>query len=83
MGAPPAGATDSVLAVVHDLLWAHALPSDGLEHITSRRAEQGLRVFLFLQAPSDAAALLSARAVLDRSRSPLQSLGYVLGDLPD
>ncbi|MEV6043415.1 MULTISPECIES: hypothetical protein [Streptomyces] len=32
------------------------------------------------QAPSDADALLSTRAVLDRSRSPLASLGYWAAD---
>ncbi|MEU9197297.1 hypothetical protein [Streptomyces hundungensis] len=80
-GAPPLSTRDPVLAVVHDLLWAHAVPADGLEHVTPRRADHGLHVFLFLRAPSDAAALLNARTVLDRSRAPLGALGYSVADL--
>ncbi|WP_331445455.1 hypothetical protein [Streptomyces xanthochromogenes] len=75
-GTPPGDASAPVLAIVHDLLWAHAVPADGLEHVTLRPAEHGLYAFFFLRAPSDADALLSTRAVLDRSRSPLASLGY-------
>ncbi|MFE9401817.1 hypothetical protein ACFYNY_08580 [Streptomyces sp. NPDC006530] len=80
-GSPPVSTVDPVLAIVHDLLWAHAVPADGLEHVTPRGADDGLHVFLFLRAASDTAALLSARTVLDRSRVPLGALGYAVTDL--
>nr|WP_229883463.1 hypothetical protein [Streptomyces omiyaensis] len=66
-------------ALVHDLLWAHAAPADGLEHLRIRRLAHGLDVVLFLAARTDEAALRSAGALLDRARIPLSRHGCAGG----
>ncbi|NML52336.1 hypothetical protein HHL19_26980 [Streptomyces sp. R302] len=68
--APAAGA-----GLIEDLLWAHAVPADGLEHLRVRSLPHGMDVVLFLGAPSDAAALLAAAGLLDRLRLPLARHG--------
>lgn len=62
--------------LIEDLLWAHALPADGLEHLCVRLRPSGMEVVLFLAAPSDAAALRAARVLMERFRGPLARHGY-------
>ncbi|MFG2232162.1 hypothetical protein ACGFNX_19475 [Streptomyces sp. NPDC048723] len=71
-------AAQGVASLLHDLLWAHALPSDGLEHVRARTGEHGLDVVLFVRAPSDASALARMRALLDRTEGPVASHGFAL-----
>ncbi|WP_314242877.1 hypothetical protein [Streptomyces sp. DSM 40907] len=64
------------LALVSDLIWAHIAPAHGLEHLRAKASDDGVDVYLFLRATSDAAALAQARTILDRARTPLMSRGY-------
>ncbi|POX55313.1 hypothetical protein C3489_11010 [Streptomyces sp. Ru71] len=68
------------VSVVHDLLWAHAVPTDGLEHIRVKSADHGMDVFLFMRAPSDSDALRQVCALLDRAHHPLRCQGYRVRD---
>ncbi|MFC9266086.1 hypothetical protein ACFT25_40480 [Streptomyces hydrogenans] len=61
--------------LIHDLLWAHASPADGLEHIRVRSLPHGMDVVLFLAAGSDEAALRSADVLMERFRGPLSRHG--------
>lgn len=69
-------ATDSGVSLVHDLLWAHAVHTDRLEHIRAKPADHGMNVFLFMRAASDSEAMGQVRALLKRARSPLLAQGY-------
>ncbi|MER8035465.1 hypothetical protein [Streptomyces hydrogenans] len=62
--------------LIQDLLWAHAVPDDGLEHIRVRCAPHGMDVVLFLSAPGDASALQAVDLLLERLRGPLARHGY-------
>ncbi|MFI8368325.1 hypothetical protein [Streptomyces sp. NPDC085466] len=73
--APPP-ATPAVLALLSDLVWAHAAPRNGLEHVRARATDDGVDVYLFLRAPSEDAALDQARAILADARTPLRTHGY-------
>ncbi|MGW6984057.1 hypothetical protein ACWGE1_32225 [Streptomyces sp. NPDC054932] len=64
--------------LLQDLLWAHARPSDGLEHVRARPAEHGLDVVLFVRARSDDSALVQMRALLDRVDGPVACHGFTL-----
>ncbi|MFE9799968.1 hypothetical protein ACFYP6_13965 [Streptomyces goshikiensis] len=75
-GTPRRPAPDSTLALVSDLIWAHAAPSQGLEHLRARASGEGMDVYLFLRSASEAAALDTACAILAGARSPLVSHGY-------
>ncbi|WP_307828051.1 hypothetical protein [Streptomyces clavuligerus] len=72
---PPA---EGAVHLVHDLLWAHARPSDGLEHVRARRDEHGLDVFLFVDADSDRSARAQMAALLGRVDTLLDSHGFAL-----
>ncbi|MFH9738959.1 hypothetical protein ACH4MA_14820 [Streptomyces roseolus] len=65
--------------LIEDLLWAHAVLADGLEHIRVRPLPHGMDVVLFLSTPSDASALLAAAGLLDRLQRPLARHGYTGG----
>ncbi|MFF0434944.1 hypothetical protein ACFYU9_22240 [Streptomyces sp. NPDC004327] len=62
--------------LIHDLLWAHAAPADGLEHITVRPAPCGMVAVFFLTAASDEAALQRVRGLVVRTRDPIAAQGY-------
>ncbi|MFI1285567.1 MULTISPECIES: hypothetical protein [unclassified Streptomyces] len=64
------------LALVSDLIWAHTPAAHGLEHLRTKAADDGVDVYLFLRAASEAAALHQARAILDGARAPLRAHGY-------
>ncbi|MFE6835539.1 hypothetical protein ACFVFI_11995 [Streptomyces sp. NPDC057705] len=65
-----------MLALVSDLIWAHTPAAHGLEHLRTKAAADGVDVYLFLRAASEAAALTQARAILDGARAPLRAHGY-------
>lgn len=65
-----------VLALVCDLIWAHTPAAYGLEHLRAKAAGDGVDVYLFLRAASEAAALHQAHAIIDGARAPLQAHGY-------
>ncbi|MFE7186954.1 hypothetical protein [Streptomyces erythrochromogenes] len=64
------------LALLSDLIWAHAEAAHGLEHVRAKPAGQGVDLYLFLRAVSETAALDQARALLDGARAPLCAHGY-------
>ncbi|MFJ6722632.1 hypothetical protein [Streptomyces sp. NPDC091259] len=64
--------------LIHDLLWAHATLADGLEHIRPRPTEQGLDLFLFVRAHSDASALQQMRTLLNRADTPIAAHGFTV-----
>ncbi|MGW0121107.1 hypothetical protein [Streptomyces sp. NPDC003327] len=74
-GAPPRQET---LAVVTDLLWAHAVPADGLEHVKARFTDDGLDLYLFVRAAADDIALPRMRCLLDRVSHAVAAQGYAL-----
>ncbi|MEU6283202.1 hypothetical protein [Streptomyces sp. NPDC047028] len=64
--------------LLHDLLWAHALPADGIDHITVRPFTAGrtaTEAAVFVRAESDARALGIVRALLDRVRPHCEAHG--------
>ncbi|GGR97426.1 hypothetical protein ACFCXH_19430 [Streptomyces nojiriensis] len=67
---------EGVLALVSDLIWAHTPAAHGLEHLRAKAARDGVDVYLFLRAASEAAALTQAHAILDGARAPLRAHGY-------
>ncbi|MEU9855365.1 hypothetical protein [Streptomyces sp. NPDC047974] len=71
-------ATPRLLALLSDLIWAHAALGNGLEHVRAKASDDGAGVdlYLFLRAASEAAALDQARAILDGARAPLGLHGY-------
>lgn len=80
-GAPGASKSAQGSHLIHDLLWAHAAPADGLEHITVRPAPYGMEAVLFLTAASDEAALTHVRELIVRVRGPIAAQGYA-AELP-
>ncbi len=75
-GTPPGPAPDTKLALVSDLIWAHCAPAHGLEHLRARATDEGMDLFLFMRAPSEAACLAQAHAILTDTLPPLVSQGY-------
>ncbi|MET8967894.1 hypothetical protein [Streptomyces hydrogenans] len=71
-----APAPPGVLALLSDLLWAHAATVNGLEHVRATASDDGVDLYLFLRAGSEAAALDQARALLDGARASLRVHGY-------
>ncbi|MEU8842940.1 hypothetical protein AB0D97_28030 [Streptomyces roseus] len=71
---------EGVLALVSDLIWAHTPAAHGLEHLRTKAAADGVDVYLFLRAASEAAALIQAHAILDGARAPLRAHGYRPGE---
>ncbi|MBL1083230.1 hypothetical protein JK359_14740 [Streptomyces actinomycinicus] len=65
-------------AVVTDLLWAHALPEDGLEHVKPRATDLGIDLYLFVDAEDDAPAVARMRPLLERARRSIAAQGYSL-----
>ncbi|MFE0928945.1 hypothetical protein ACFW4O_33200 [Streptomyces mutabilis] len=65
----------SASVTVEDLLWVHAAPDFGVEHIRARPTASGVDVFLFLRADTDAVALERARDLLVRARGFLVAQG--------
>ncbi|MGW8358638.1 hypothetical protein [Streptomyces wedmorensis] len=76
----PSGASprQESLAVVTDLLWAHAVPADGLEHVTARFTHDGLDLYLFVRAAADDVALPRRCGLLDRISHAIAAQGYAL-----
>ncbi|MFD8693572.1 hypothetical protein [Kitasatospora purpeofusca] len=64
--------------LVEDVVWAHARPSEGLEHLTTKCVEDGLELYFFVRATSEANALTLVQALLDRVRGSLFSHGFTL-----
>ncbi|MFE7527374.1 hypothetical protein ACFU7Y_16875 [Kitasatospora sp. NPDC057542] len=75
---PPAS---TVAAVVEDLIWAHALPSDGIEHLTVLLSDEGLDLYVFLRSDSASTALDRTRALMQRARNPLSRHSLALDPL--
>ncbi|MFB7279320.1 hypothetical protein ACFCZV_19585 [Streptomyces hydrogenans] len=71
-----APAPPGVLALLSDLVWAHAATVNGLEHVRATASDDGVDLYLFLRAGSEAAALDQARALLDGARASLRVHGY-------
>ncbi|WP_179764236.1 hypothetical protein [Streptomyces fulvorobeus] len=69
-------------AVLTDLLWAHTSAAHGLEHLRARASENGMDLYLFLRATSEAAALGQAHAILTNARTPLRAFGYTVAAPP-
>lgn len=69
-------APTTAVPLIQDLFWAHARPSDGLEHVRARPAVYGLDVYLFVRAPSDASAVDQMRALLGRVNQPVACHGF-------
>ncbi|MYS87993.1 hypothetical protein [Embleya scabrispora] len=66
--------------LIHDLLWAHATPAEGLEHIRPRPTENGLDLFLFVRAHCNASALEQMRTLLTRLNTEIAVHGYTVAD---
>ncbi|MFF9524715.1 hypothetical protein ACF1DV_22460 [Streptomyces achromogenes] len=64
--------------LLHDLLWAHAVPAAGLEHVRVRPARAGLEAVFFVRAASDAEAVTGVRHLLARVREPVAAHGYAV-----
>ncbi|MEU9144315.1 hypothetical protein [Streptomyces sp. NPDC048349] len=64
------------LALLSDLIWAHAEAAHGLEHVRAKAADHGVDLYLFVRAATEAAALDQARAILSGARGPLSAHGY-------
>lgn len=64
------------------VLWAHASPRHGLEHLRVRSSDRGADAVLFVRAATDQDALHRARSLVDRATSPLRSLGYTTPTAP-
>ncbi|MFD7631328.1 hypothetical protein ACFV7Q_35835 [Streptomyces sp. NPDC059851] len=75
-------AHDGALALLSDLIWAHAPTAYGLEHVRTRASDDGVDVYLFLRAASEAAALDQAHAILDGARTALRAHGYSTTNTP-
>ncbi|MFF9341544.1 MULTISPECIES: hypothetical protein [unclassified Streptomyces] len=69
-------ASPGALALLTDLVWAHAATTNGLEHVRARASADGADLYLFLRAASEALALDQARAILDGARASLSVHGY-------
>ncbi|MFD8639595.1 hypothetical protein ACFV14_04715 [Streptomyces zaomyceticus] len=67
-------------ALVADLLWAHARPEDGLEHVKPRATASGIDLYLFVSAEGDGPAVAQMRPLLERARPSIAAQGYVLTD---
>ncbi|MFF1411405.1 hypothetical protein ACFVX6_16715 [Streptomyces sp. NPDC058289] len=74
MSADPVPAT--VVPLIQDLLWAHARPADGLEHVRVRPAAHGLDIYLFVSSPSEASAVARMRNLLQRVEQPVARHGF-------
>lgn len=53
---------------VHDVLWAHARPEHGLEHIRARPAPHGVDLVLFITAAETEHAEAKVAALLESAR---------------
>ncbi|WP_106968908.1 hypothetical protein [Streptomyces monomycini] len=71
-------ASEDEATLVHDLLWAHAVPSDGLEHVRARGVEDGMVLFFFVRAEDDLSGARQACALLTRARRPLAARGLTV-----
>ncbi|MGW1520169.1 hypothetical protein [Streptomyces sp. NPDC002287] len=72
-------ATTTAVPLIHDLVWAHARPSDGLEHVRARPASHdGFDVVLFVRARSHGTAQKQMHALLDRVAAPAAVHGFTL-----
>ncbi|MFD9498234.1 hypothetical protein [Streptomyces sp. NPDC060035] len=67
-----------VPAILTDLVWAHTTTAHGLEHLRAKASDDGMDLYLFLRATSEAAALGQAHAILTGARVPLRAYGYTL-----
>ncbi|MFD5146606.1 hypothetical protein [Streptomyces sp. NPDC058401] len=72
--ADPVPAT--TVPLIQDLLWAHARPSDGLEHVRVRTAAHGLDIYLFVSAPTEASAMARMRGLFQRVEQPVARHGF-------
>ncbi|MER7773218.1 hypothetical protein [Kitasatospora sp. NPDC096140] len=74
-GSPPTGPSGPV---VEDVIWAHARPAEGLEHLTTKHVEQGLKLYFFVRSASETAAVTQVQTLLDRVRGQLSSHGFAI-----
>ncbi|MFJ9692246.1 hypothetical protein [Kitasatospora sp. NPDC101183] len=65
-GTPP---TTAAARIVEDILWAHAAPEHGLEHVRATPAPDGIAVMLFLRADDRAHAVANAERLLSHALS--------------
>ena len=58
-------------AVITDLIWAYALPADGVEHLRVRLSDRLASIVIFVRAAGPDQALIKADGVVRRAaRSP-------------
>ncbi|MFE6037821.1 hypothetical protein [Streptomyces sp. NPDC056452] len=76
--AGPPQAAHGVPAVLTDLVWAHTTAAHGLEHLRAKASDDGMDLYFFLRATSEAAALGQAHAILTSARTPLRAHGYTV-----
>ncbi|MFI5618826.1 hypothetical protein [Streptomyces sp. NPDC051567] len=74
--------TESDAHLLQDLLWAHAFPGHGLEHLRVRAAAHGADLVLFIRAETEAIAAARAHSLLSNALTPLGALGYRVVSLP-
>ncbi|MFF0219652.1 hypothetical protein [Streptomyces vinaceus] len=77
-GAPVTTPTVQDAHLLHDLLWAHATPGDGVQHIVIRPVPHGMEATFFLTGASDEAALAHTRELLLRARGPIAAHGLTV-----
>ncbi|MEV0192250.1 hypothetical protein AB0I39_27430 [Kitasatospora purpeofusca] len=68
----------TLAAVVEDLIWAHTLPSDGVEHLTVLPFDEGLDLYVFLRPAPTSTTLNRTRALMQRARNPLSRHGLAM-----
>ncbi|MFD5148889.1 hypothetical protein [Streptomyces sp. NPDC058401] len=70
------------MALLEDLLWAHADPEVDLEHLRVRRTRNGLEAVALMGGTSEARAQLGARTLLERAGNALAAQGYTVAAPP-
>ncbi|WP_371502741.1 hypothetical protein OG871_36585 [Kitasatospora sp. NBC_00374] len=66
---------------VHDILWAHAGPADGLEHVRAHAGPEGIDLVLFISATEQSGALAQAADLLRRAGASKTLSRYSVPDV--
>lgn len=69
---------DSAGPLVEDLIWAHARPSEGVEHLTVRPAAHGLDLYFFIRSDPGRTAQDRVNALLERLHRSFSHHGFAL-----
>ncbi|MFK0194926.1 hypothetical protein [Kitasatospora sp. NPDC090308] len=70
--------SESAGPLVEDLIWAHARPSEGIEHLAVRLAAHGLELYFFMRPDPERAARERVQALLDRVHGTFSHHGFAL-----